>query len=256
MKRSGFTLIELLVVVAIIAILAAMLLPALSQARNKAHTALCMNNMKQIGLAMTVYINDNRGYYPTTDDLADDRPKKYHVAYYLNKYVPMTPKGKEGVWKCPLLKPTGNQALFFWPREGQANTEIWRTRLFPGSYWATYQATQGCSPGQGGAGSLYFDTDVAGTSANDINDMRTRKDSEVSDPSHFMTLLHYRGDFRCAWANDGSTYPANGYYPVVGLVDLHLGGNPVLFADGHVEATRLKARWQTTKGYWTAKGGD
>ncbi len=58
MKKS-FTLIELLVVIAIIAILAAMLLPALSAARARAKTASCANNLKQIGLAQTVYTADN-----------------------------------------------------------------------------------------------------------------------------------------------------------------------------------------------------
>ncbi len=63
MRGRKFTLIELLVVIAIIAILAAMLLPALSAARESAKGAQCIGNMKQIGLAMTTYLQDNKETY-------------------------------------------------------------------------------------------------------------------------------------------------------------------------------------------------
>jgi len=63
-NRQSFTLIELLVVVAIIAVLAAMLLPALKQAKDAAKTSACLNNLKQMGIALILYRDDNYEWIP------------------------------------------------------------------------------------------------------------------------------------------------------------------------------------------------
>ena len=61
---EGFTLIELLVVIAIISILASFLLPALQRSRAKAHQAVCMSNMKQLGSALQMYFQENDSWFP------------------------------------------------------------------------------------------------------------------------------------------------------------------------------------------------
>ncbi|MFQ5492366.1 MAG: type II secretion system protein, partial [Phycisphaerae bacterium] len=63
-SRVGFTLIELLVVVSIIALLIALLLPSLGTAREQARTAVCLSNLKQIGIASVMYRDENRGWIP------------------------------------------------------------------------------------------------------------------------------------------------------------------------------------------------
>jgi prepilin-type processing-associated H-X9-DG protein/prepilin-type N-terminal cleavage/methylation domain-containing protein len=64
LQRPAFTLVELLIVIGIIALLISILLPAMSQARHSARTVICASNLRQIGLGLQLYVNENEGFFP------------------------------------------------------------------------------------------------------------------------------------------------------------------------------------------------
>jgi prepilin-type N-terminal cleavage/methylation domain-containing protein/prepilin-type processing-associated H-X9-DG protein len=90
---KGFTLIELLVVIAIIAILAAMLLPALSQAKNRAQSISCMNSLKQMMTACVMYTGDYHDYYPPNPDDGGSNPGYEWVCGDVEGWMPTIATG-------------------------------------------------------------------------------------------------------------------------------------------------------------------
>jgi prepilin-type N-terminal cleavage/methylation domain-containing protein len=139
--KSGFTLIELLVVIAIIAILAGMLLPALSKAKEKGRAARCQSNLHQVSLAVSMYTEDvndsffvvlrndrlqipNDGQWvknPRNDTpLAPEDPLAYWGVGYI-KYAGGPSAGARGIWGCPSAKTVDE-----WHDDG---------RFYPKDFW-------------------------------------------------------------------------------------------------------------------------
>ncbi len=115
-REKGFTLIELLVVIAIIAILASMLLPALSQAKTKTVQTLCLSNLKQLNLAMVLYTSDYRDKTPAANSVPNQDIWWWYKE--LDKsYVGLKGKSSSNdvVFRCPKDRGWAPNAGYFNP---------------------------------------------------------------------------------------------------------------------------------------------
>lgn len=210
--KKRFTLIELLVVIAIIGILAAMLVPALSIARAKSDTTACMSNLKTLGMANVLYMNDWRrcaayGYAKSSPTFVDA------LYEYAGK--------EEKVWKCPAAASGGYRNTEKNPSEGG------RAYAY---HWSDYSANATEVTADNAPATCV----VNGTKVKDF--YYWRQWTQVNYPSGCEMFID---------ANDGKASGTEVYHKynnkkLVNVYYPHRNANNVCFADGHVETLEEK----------------
>lgn len=239
----GFTLIELLVVLAIIAILASLLLPALSRAKARSQSAGCQHNLKQLGLALQMYVGDYEAYPFTLvsrdESKKGEPPKAFWLPWYECLYPYTVMEWESALFRCPFYRGLTIPGLRLTPT-------IWQ--IESGSYGYNGFGYGERTPGPGGPrGRLYLGL---GVGPGNFTNSSAIKESNVRVPSDMIALgdsvwYFWKGRETRPRSGGGTIIPWDASYEV--YYDLtreyHLTRPNFAFCDGHVESiSREKLR--------------
>lgn len=246
MRRGGFTLIELLVVIAIIAILAALLLPALAKAKQKAKQTACINNMKQAGIALTIYTGDFQVY---PQDYNTDQNKGYYV--WMTRLLYFMGNNR-AAFSCPAAlsqswwDPTNNTTLRkTFDEYGQVNYMVTSASRF--------------SIGYNDWGLANTETPTLGMGAD--TSTPAIRESHIRSPANMIAVGDVRSDIPAGQiqfdANldpviDDAPDNASPWHSQVPC-NRHNYRTDLLFADGHVETPKRNEVINPLDSSWRAK---
>ena len=231
-RRRGFTLIELLVAIAIIAILAALLLPALNNAKHQALRTTCCRSLEQLGLGMEIYVGDNRGVFPGMASAHDGFNPADWIYWRTNPAYPPFEKSRILTAISGLPK-----TLLRCPLDRRDADRLAQAAMDPGNgpYLFSYSFT---GYGVDSYADLPAGVNLGMSSVFTDDRSYVFKESAVNNPSAKLMLVEEPGSVaespdHTRVINDGRWMP--GHDP---LTNRHRGWANVAFADGHAQPVR------------------
>jgi prepilin-type N-terminal cleavage/methylation domain-containing protein/prepilin-type processing-associated H-X9-DG protein len=243
-KQNAFTLVELLVVIAILALLMAILLPALEKARGQAQAIICRSNMKQWGLVFNLYANDNEDSFPQSVEgngvnQEDAWMLGATLPYYKNTDMRMCPSTTT-LSRPPVEDQPGGTFIDWGPYPASVDGAEWWDTLATGSY----AFNNWCANPPVGSwfwSGIPIQNLIRKITVQDAHKIPLVQDSAFVDivPKHTDSAPtndeHERDQYNASYRTNSMKYLC---------IDRHSGGINMVFVDMHVEHVGIKRLWK------------